>query len=121
MGLSNFFRINMPYGLKRNKKGEWFAFNREYLPIGWNSLKHQKSIFLDNVYSDNPIYTKYTGLTEAKLRALGHDKDAVRLDPKEKIDQVFFYNDRTNPSSRPEYWNDYFEKLKILGKLKRKD
>jgi hypothetical protein len=120
MGLSNFFRINMPYGISRNKKGEWFAFNREYLPIGWNSKSHQKSIYVDNVYGEMPIYTKYTGLTEAKLKELGHDKDSIHLDDKGKIERVFFYNDRTNPSSNPKYWPDYFEKLKILGKLSRK-
>jgi hypothetical protein len=32
MALSDFFRINMPYGLKRNPSDEWFAFNREYMP-----------------------------------------------------------------------------------------
>lgn len=43
MPLSDFFRINLPYGIKRNSKNEWFAFNREYVPIGWNKKDHEKS------------------------------------------------------------------------------
>ena len=35
--LSDFFRINFPYGLMRNENGEWTAFNRDYLPLGHNS------------------------------------------------------------------------------------
>jgi hypothetical protein len=37
MPLTDFFRINLPYGLKRNDNDEWFCFNREYVPLGWNS------------------------------------------------------------------------------------
>lgn len=75
---------------------------------------------IDNVYSEVPIYTKYTGLTEAKLKKLAHNEKAVKLDSKGKIERVFLYNDRTNPSNNPDYWPDYFERLKILGNLNRK-
>ena len=37
MGLFDFFRVNLPYGLKKNSKKEWIAFNREYMPLGWNT------------------------------------------------------------------------------------
>ena len=30
MALTDFFRINLPYGIRKNDKGEWVAFNREY-------------------------------------------------------------------------------------------
>lgn len=30
----DFFRINMPYGMVRNDKGEWCFFNREYTYLG---------------------------------------------------------------------------------------
>lgn len=36
--LNDFFRINLPYGIAQNNKGEWMAFNREYRPIGFNEL-----------------------------------------------------------------------------------
>ncbi len=35
MALSDFFRINLPYGMMRNESGEWFVFNREYAPLGF--------------------------------------------------------------------------------------
>jgi hypothetical protein len=34
--LTDFFRINLPYGMQKNEKGEWMFFNREYVPLGWN-------------------------------------------------------------------------------------
>jgi len=37
--LGNFFRINMPYGIIRNENGEWMAFNREYMPLGFNDIR----------------------------------------------------------------------------------
>ena len=115
MSLTDFFRINLPYGIKRNKRGEWFAFNREYMPLGWNSTVHKKSISDDNVYSDYPIYTSYKGITEAKLKKLAQSIDSMHLDENGKIKAVFFYNDGTNPQSNPAHWKDYLDKLKILS------
>jgi hypothetical protein len=120
MALNDFFRINMPYGINRNSKGEWFAFNREYMPLGWNSTEHQKSIFEDDVYSASPIYTKYKGLTESRLWKLGGTEDSLNFDEFGKIERVFLYNDRTNPQSNPRFWNDYFEKIKLLSSFQAK-
>lgn len=120
MALTDFFRINMPYGINRNSNGEWFAFNREYVPIGWNSTANQKSIFLDNVYGELPIYTKYKGLTELKLTKLAGDEGSVKVDDQGKINRVYFYTDRTNPTNNKKYWDAYFEKIKILSALQTK-
>lgn len=37
MALTDFFRINLPYGIKCNDKNEWATFNREYMPLGSNN------------------------------------------------------------------------------------
>jgi hypothetical protein len=29
MSLTDFFRINLPYGMNKNENGEWICFNRE--------------------------------------------------------------------------------------------
>jgi len=50
MALGDFFRINMPYGMRRNDKGEWFVFNREYKPLGWNT----KEFINEEDYPDFP-------------------------------------------------------------------
>lgn len=37
MALTDFIRINLPYGIERNEKGEWTAFNRPASnPEYWN-------------------------------------------------------------------------------------
>jgi hypothetical protein len=116
MSLSDFFRINLPYGLKRNTNGEWFAFNREYMPIGWNSTKDQKTIHADDVFSEIPVYTKYRNLTEKKLKKIAYDDgDSIRFDSKGNINIIFLYNDKSNPQSSPEYWPEYLNRIKLLS------
>ena len=34
MALNNFFKINFPYGIMKNKDNEWACFNREDKPLG---------------------------------------------------------------------------------------
>lgn len=112
MALNNFFKINFPYGIKANKKGEWTAFNREYKPLGnKDSLKEVKD--------EDFTYCKYKGLTETLLKKLADTPDSIVLE-NSKIVKVFFYNDGTNPSNQNKktLYKSYFDKLEILSKLK---
>jgi len=111
--LGDFFRINLPYGLKRNDNGEWYAFNREYVPIGFYENGDRQQF----KQMDLPIYVKYKGLTEALLNKLGSG-GKVDLDDKGKVQQVWFYNDATNPIRDAKQWPGYFDKVKLLAKLK---
>lgn len=117
MPLTDFFRINLPYGIKKNAEGEWFAFNREYLPIGWNSEGRQQSIYADDAYNDVPIYTKYARVTEKQLLQIAHGDGGVKRTDEGDINMVFLYNDRTNPVISPEFWDEYFKRIKLLSKL----
>lgn len=119
--LSDFFKINFPYGLVRNDNGEWTPFNREYMPLGYNSKVHYDS---DKEMSDTPIYTKYIGLTERALLQVANSKESVKLDDSGKICKVWLYDDLTNPMNQSiktnPYWEEYWKKLQILSKLKKK-
>jgi len=117
--LSDFFRINFPYGIRKNSKGEWVCFNREYMPLGWNR-KENVSIHDEKAFAHLPVYTKYNGLTDARLEKLAIEPYAVSRDDEGKIYMVFFYNDKTNPQSEPRNWNEYFEKIKLLSKCEVK-
>lgn len=46
----DFFRINMPYGMVRNDKGEWCFFNREYTYLGSKIVAKYKTILRFFVY-----------------------------------------------------------------------
>lgn len=118
MPLSDFFRINFPYGIKRNSQNQWFAFNREYAPIGYNT-RIEKDIFSDDFYSETPIYTEYKALTDAKLLKIAGDC-TIKRDSEGRINCIYLYNDSTNPQLSPQYWNDYLEKIKLLSNLKKK-
>lgn len=111
----------MPYGIKKNPNDEWFAFNREYMPIGWNSTSHKDSIFKDDVYSEHPIYTKYKALTEKRLLSIAGDEKNVSRNEQGEITTLFLYNDRTNPMNESNCWNDYLGKIKQLSALKVKE
>jgi len=116
--LSDFFRINLPYGLSKNSEGEWFAFNREYLPLGWNSVRHQQSMATKkNAYSELPVYTSYKGLTEKAILTIITNPISIHRDDTGAIMKVFFYNDATNPQSNPTYWNDYFKIIRAFSKF----
>lgn len=116
MSLSNFFRINLPYGLKRNSNNEWFCFNREYVPLGWNK-KSDISIHKDDAFSEIPIYTLYKGLSESLLEKLSVNSKSISRGEDGKINMIFLYDDKTNPSDESEYWDVYFKKLKLLSGL----
>lgn len=116
--LSDFFRINLPYGLIRNEDGEWMAFNREYKPIGFN--------ITDGKVSDLPVYTRYKGLTGRLIREItGNDKRAVNQDENGDIKRFWLYNDSTNPmnqgSKQNKYWDIYWRKLQKLASLEIKN
>lgn len=121
MALTDFFRINMPYGIVKSKEGKWYAFNREYVPIGWNDKKVGQHFDDDNSYQDIPIRTKYKNATEATLKKLIDDDTTVKYDETGKIKLIFLYRDKTNPMNDKKYWDTYFEKIKILSSLKTVD
>lgn len=115
MSLTNFFRINLPYGIARNSKGEWIAFNREYMPLGWNSINSKEADnFENNVYGHLPVYTKYKNVTLNKLNELILNKDWVKYDDEKNISVIWFYDDRTNPTIS-KYWEDYFRLIQKLS------
>ncbi|WP_159478346.1 hypothetical protein [Chryseobacterium sp. 18068] len=112
MSLNNFFKINFPYGIKSNGKGEWTAFNREYKPLGYTDSSKEVS-------DKDFIYCKYKNMSDTILTKLGNTNGAIEK-ANNKIVKVFFYNDDTNPSNfnRQDLYKKYFEKLEILSKLK---
>lgn len=118
MALTDFFRINLPYGIQRNGDNEWFCFNREYLPLGWNSKEEHESIHQENIYDSIPLYTKYKGLTEKRILQIIKEPSAIQRDKDGTINRVFFYNDGTNPKISPKHWGDYFEIIKQFSQLK---
>jgi hypothetical protein len=115
--LSDFFRINLPYGMKKNSDNEWLFFNREYIPLGWNTNPQNQSIYGDSAFAELPVYTKYKKLTEPTLSKLAwDDTKGVKRNSDGEIEMVFFYNDETNPQSNSKYWSQYFDKIKLLSK-----
>jgi hypothetical protein len=117
--LNDFFRINLPYGIAKNKDKQWIAFNREYLPLGFNnqSLKGNP----ENSYLTLPVYTKYKNITEKMLLEIAEDESKIERNEKNEIVKIFLYNDKTNPVNhtrdKKELWEKYFNKLKRLSKL----
>ena len=121
--LCDFFRINLPYGIAKNKDGFWMAFNREYMPLGYNDTLFKKGP--GTSYNDLPVYTSYKKVTEQFLLDLADDESHIHRDDDGKIVKLFLYSDSTNPMNQPKesfkIWDSYFDKLKKLAKLEAKD
>ena len=121
--LNNFFRINMPYGIAKNDNDEWMAFNREYMPLGYNDYNFKGHV--GDGYLEFPIYTKYKRLTENVLTQISHGPTGIHRNENGEIIKVFFYDDVTNPvnqaTDNKELWDAYFDKIKKLAKLERAD
>lgn len=121
--LNDFFRINLPYGIAKDKEGNWMAFNREYLPIGFNNEDYK--LHPGSSYKEFPVYTKYKGVTESLLKRVAHSEDGIRRNLEGKIITVFLYNDGSNPMNRNDekdyYFEMYFKRIKLLSKLERAD
>jgi hypothetical protein len=118
--LSDFFRINLPYGIGCNKNGEWMAFNREYMPLGYNDMDLKRAGHPRDSFNELPIYTAYKKLTEKYLLSLAESEDYITRDENGKIITVYLYNDRTVPATTKDedtLWKRYFEKLRKLSKL----
>lgn len=118
----DFFRINMPYGISKNENGEWMAFNREYLPLGYSKQPEDNPYWvLERKPIDLPVYNKYVGLTEKLLLKLAVNESSIRRDEKGNICVIWFYNDATNPTharnikDKKDYYELYFEKLRLLA------
>lgn len=117
MALNNFFEINLPYGIKRNSNDEWFAFNREYAPIGFNQNKERSE---EGLFSEFPIHTKYKNLTDTKLLDIAGDEKYVNRDINGKIHTILLYTSSTNPKISQKNALIYFDKLMKLLFLQRK-
>ena len=117
--LNDFFRINLPYGIAKNVDGEWMAFNREYMPLGYNNTSYKGNPGKD--FLDLPVYTKYDKISDKLLAEIAWGEEGIFRDDNDKIVKVFLYNDRSNPLNqkpdKAEIWDDYFEKLKKLSKV----
>ncbi len=124
--LTDFLRINMPYGLIRNESNEWMAFNREYMPLGFNNERSElkESLGLDSngnpfkAYTQFPLFTKYRNITNDILEKVA---TSVNYNNNGEIVRIFLYNDATNPTSKSknkkELFASYFEKLEVLSSL----
>ncbi len=115
MALSNFFKINMPYGIKKNENNEWTAFNREYKPLSCNDPFTQ-------IPDSEFVYTNYGKLSDQFLLSLADQPSSVHFDENNTITLVYFYSDSTNPSNFQDntLWERYFDKLRKLASIPSK-
>ncbi|HLW41248.1 MAG TPA: hypothetical protein VKY82_02635 [Flavobacterium sp.] len=119
--LNNFFRINLPYGIAKSQDDKWMAFNREYMPLGFNDVNYKEHPGYS--YKEMPIYTKYKRLTENFLTELAGNEKFITRNSEGEITKIFFYDDTTNPvnGSKSELWENYFSKIQKLAKFEKTD
>jgi hypothetical protein len=120
--INDFFRINLPYGIGCNKNGEWMAFNREYMPLGYNDISLKRGGHPRDSFNELPIYTKYRKFTDKFLLSLADDEKSITRDADGKIVTVYLYSDKTVPVTLKNdinLWNRYFDKIRKLSELEQ--
>jgi hypothetical protein len=120
MPLYDFFRISLPYGLKKNTEGKWTPFNREYMPLGYNNDDYKGAVATEEFYHDKPLYTTYKGLTDKAILSFIPEMEIERGGDG-KITKFWLYRDATNPMLKPECWDEYIVKVKHLSKFKAEE
>jgi hypothetical protein len=103
MPLDDFRAVFLPYCLKKQKDGRYVVLNREYKPVGFYTTTWVK-------YEEHPVFVKIKGLTKASAAKLS-DKGETNLE------ELFLYNDATNPVSSKANMQLYLAKLEILARL----
>lgn len=109
----------MPYGIARNDQGEWMAFNREYLPIGFNDVTLKGMPGHD--YMEYSIYAKYKKISDAVLTKLTSLSEGCSIQKNElnEIVRIYFYNDNTNPTNNStnsaNCWEMYFSIIRAIS------
>ncbi len=106
--------------MKKNSDGSWFAFNREYMPLGWNNESNKESIHSERPFNSE-IHTFYSGLTDKRIKDAIVYEELISRDEDGNIKSFHFYNDKTNPTSNEKYWYMYLETLTWISKFKVKD
>jgi hypothetical protein len=103
MALGDFRAVFLPYCLQKQEDGRYAVLNREYKPVGFYTKDWVK-------YEEHPVLVKLKGLTKAKSAKLS-DKGETNLD------EIFLYNDATNPVRSKANMRSYLTKLEILAGL----
>lgn len=113
---SNFFQINMPYGVIFKANGQVVCFNREYAPLG--HLKSNESYLAWSNESDLPIFGNYEPVSDDLLRKISIDGKIDVLEDGTRI--IWLYLDDSNPTHHPKSdkkWQAYFDKIRMLSEL----
>ena len=116
MDINDFFRINMPYGIRKDNNGRWVAFNREYLPIGWNKAKSEIRIDSADTLEHIPVFTRYKELTHSEVAKVIKDIDLLHIVDNE-LKTIYFYGDNNYPPSSDENWLKYSTIIRYFSKL----
>jgi len=104
MGLGDFRSVYLPYCIQKQADGSFIVLNREYKPLGFNSIEHFD-------YKDYPISSKIKGLTAKTIKKLSWNG-------RMQDNSIFLYNDSSIPTRSKKNMKKYLEKLEILAKYK---
>ena len=104
-------RILFPYGMLRNPQtNEWAFFNREYV----NVMEVRQNYKPYEEWLSDLEWFKFKRITQTELQNLSGGTKVWVNEQDNKIERVYFYNDKSNPSNTNNNMDSYLEKLKKL-------
>ena len=103
MGLGDFRAVFLPYCLSRQNDGRYAVLNREYKPVGFFTREWVK-------YEKHPVLVKLK-ITKALAKKVSNEGE-------DGVENIFLYNDATNPLRSKANMDAYLAKLALLAKLR---
>lgn len=92
-----------PYGMEQHKDGSWVFFNRDYKPVGMNTVD-----WVD--YNNHPVRFRIKGLGPAKRAKLDIHGSGTGT-------RIYFYDDATQPTLSAANMAAYLKRLEIIIRL----
>jgi hypothetical protein len=103
MSLKNVLSAYLPYMLRRQSCGRYVVVNREYKPVGFNTLTFTK-------YEPFPVLVRIKGLTPLRASKISFNGSSSLID-------IRLYDDGCYPNSAKRKMDDYLARLAVLAKL----
>lgn len=106
--MHEFRQVFFPYCLDQHENGTWTLLNRQYKPLGFNTMDWIK-------YDSYPIFCKTRKIRLSTLQKISYQPI------EEGETKIYLYNDGCVPTNGKKYMDAYLDRLRVLMSIQIKE